>query len=160
MVTASDHWGREEYWGSTHTSLSWSRIVKPLSAITDALSFLGNLGISPDTCVYIRYRTNIKWWDVGNSTIRCACNEQLSNVVMLVVITPIGRLKLWITWCFKKEFTCINDCISVGICFFKSMWKCGFHLANCRHTIDFSMVMVQKANPYDEIFRDRTCQTV
>ena len=49
----------------------------------------------------------------------------------------------------------IVDYISVWIFFLKSMWKCRFYLANCRHPIDFSKVMVQKENLCDEIIRDR-----
>ena len=33
------------------------------------------------------------------------------------------------------------------------MWKCGFYLAKCRHPINFSKVMVQKANPFAEVVR-------
>ena len=60
-------------------------------------------------------------------------------VVMLVVI-PSGRLSCK-SLGISREFNCINDCINVGIIFFNSMWKCGFHLANCRHPINFIKVM-------------------
>ena len=70
---------------------------------------------------------------------------------MVLIVTPSGRLKLQITWNFQEKFTCINDAVGVRVLFFESMWNHAFHLAYFWHPINLSEVMIQKANPGDEV---------
>ena len=130
MVSSSSHQGTEEYWAlHLRTSLSWSHIVKPISAITDtpSIHFLASW-VLVLTCVlilHIRHRTNMKRWDIDIVPTPLGIHA-MSNLAVLcmLAITPTGCRKSLGVLRKNSKITC------VGIFVFKSIWKWDFDLAN------------------------------